>query len=218
MGWVNRSAYEFRSMFVPKQTVRRQFIPQTVVQSVPVTRKVAVQSTRQVTYNVTRMVAQRSTRQVAMNHVTYEDVETTAMVPRTVMRHVPIGTQMSYSPLGGGQLSLQPTPDSSSARSIESRSATRGSKDAFDSVQDPNNYKKDNNDVPIKPKGVSYPRSQAPAVHPDGRVTKSPTEERPAVAHRSSPPSLVRLNKWVARTPKSPDASTPDISVADVDR
>ncbi len=217
-GWMNRTAYDFRSMFVPKQTVRRQFVPQTMVQTVPVTRRVAVQCNKQVTYNVTRMVAQRTTRQVAVNHVTYEDVETTAMVPRTVVRHVPIGTQMSYSPLGSGQLSLQPTPDSAAAaqRALQNRSATGPTKDTFDPTQDPSNYSKES---PIQPKKISYPRSpeRDPASVPDGRVTSSPAKAR-SVADRNSPPSKVRLNKWVARTPTPPEGPTSDISVADVDR
>jgi hypothetical protein len=219
VGWLNRTAYEFRSMFVPSHTVRREFIPQTIVQTVPVTRRVAVQCSKQVTYNVTRMVAQRTTRQVAVNHVTYEDVETTVHVPRTVVRHVPIGTQMSYAPLGpsSSAITLQPTPDSAQARRpSDNRSATnRKESDPFVPEQNPENYK----DQPIKPKGASYrgPATLDPGYKADGRVTQSPTEDRPVV-RRSSPPSMVRLNQWVARTPKSPEGPTLEISVADVNR
>jgi len=219
LGWMNRTAYGVRSSFTPAQTVSRQFVPQTVMQTVPVTRRVAVQGTRQVTYNVQKMVANRTTRQVAVNHVTYEDVETTAMMPRTVMRQVPIGTQMSYAPFGYGSASaLAPTPDYSTSvnRPLESREALNRPKDTFRPETDPNNYK---NDVPIKAKGAALERptprdSVAPPAN--GPVTKSP-EARPLVK-RTSPPSMVRLNQWVARTPKLPAGPASDISLADVDR
>ena len=213
LGWMNRTGYEFRSLFVPQQTVKRQFVPQTLVETVPVTRRVAVPATRQVSYNVTRMVAQRSTRQVAVNHVTYEDVETTTMVPRTVLRHVPIGGTATAAQPTSGALSLQPTPDSSQARRpLDNRLGTRPN-DAFTPNSNPNS------EQPIKPKTISYPKPTAadPGYHPDGGVTKSPAKDRPVV-RRSSPPSMVRKNQWVARTPKSPEGPTSDISVADVDR
>lgn len=218
-GWMNRSAYEFKAMFTPTHTVHRQFVPQTMVQTVPVTRRVAIPGTRQVTYNVTRMVANRTTRQVAVNHMTYEDVQTTVHVPRTVVRHVPIGTQTSYAPLspGSSSISLQPTPDSSMSarRPAASQSATNRPKDQFDPTADPSLYNK-SNDVPIKPKGASYRPAPQPGLQ-DGPVTQSPAED-PAVVRRSSPPSMVRLNQWVARTPKLPEGPTSDMSLADVHR
>jgi hypothetical protein len=221
LGWMNRTAYEFRSMFVPTHTVHRQFVPQQITEMVPVTRRVAVQCNKQVSYQVTKMVAQRTTRQVAVNHHTYEDVETTVHVPRTVMRHVPIGTQTSFAPLGPGssQIGLQPTPDSTQFRGQSpSRSATKGTKDAFDGTQAPDNFNK-GTEQPIQPKKASYPKSSStdPGYNSEDRVTKSPAAEQPVV-RRSSPPSMVRLNKWVARTPKLPEGPTSDISVADVDR
>lgn len=218
MGWMNRSAYEFRSMFVPTHTVHRQMIPQTIVENVPVTRRVAVHGSKQVSYNVTKMVAQRSTRQVAMNHVSYEDVQTTTHVPRVVMKSVPIGTQMSFTPLGpsSSSLSLQPTPDSAMSRSpAPNRSANSLKKDAFPAENNPDQYK----DQPIKPKQISYPQNPAanPVIQPEDRVTRSPETQTP-VTRRSSPPSMVRVNKWVARTPKLPAGPASDMSLADADR
>lgn len=228
-GWMNRTAYEFRSMFVPKQTVRRELIPQTVMQTVPVTRRVACQSTKQVSYQTTKMVAVRSTRQVAVNHVSYEDVQTTVHVPRTVVRHVPIGSQMAFTPLGPtsgstaagsspSSISLTPTPDSTMSRApAQTRSATRIQKDNFTPDQNPNLY---DDSKPIGPKTnkINYrPAPTDPGYHPEDRVTQSSAEE-PAVARRSSPPSMVRKNQWVARTPKLPEGPTSDISLADVHR
>ncbi len=224
MGWMNRTGMEIRNAFTPNQIVRREFVPQTVMQTVPVTRRVAVQGTRQVSYNVTKMVAARTTRQVATNHVTYEDVHSTAMVPRTVMRHVPVGTQISgFAPLGASsQLSLTPTPDNSaSARSQQNnRSAiNRKNGDPFPQEQNPDLYK---DQQPIKPKAgnISFPRPAEPDPgYPSAqeRANKS-TTDRQAVAGRTSPPSVVRLNKWVARTPTPQAESTSSVSLADVKR
>lgn len=213
LGWMNRTGMEVRNAFTPTHTVSRQFIPQQVVQNVPITRRVAVQGTRQVTYNVTRMEARRSTRQVAVNHVTYEDVETTAMRPRTVMRQVPIGTSTVYAPLGTST-AFGPIPDATVNRPLENRSAINRSRDNFTPEADPNNFK----DQPIKAKGASIERPlQRKIATPPGSdpVTKA-ADERPLV-QRSTPPSMVRLNTWVARTPR-PDGPTSDMSLADVNR
>lgn len=216
VGWMNRSAYEFRSLFVPQQTVRHEFVPQTVVQTVPVTRRVAVQCSKQVSYNVTRMVAQRSTRQVAVNHVSYEDVQTTTMVPRTVVRHVPIGTQTAYSPLGTGQITLQPTPESQQTviRPQQNRSATnRSNNDAFEG-SDPDK------DRSVAPKGALNQRSSkdSSTLQASDQEVKTSVKDQAVAFRRSSPPSMVRLNKWVARTPTPPEGPTSDMSVADVHR
>lgn len=217
-GYMNRTAYEFRSMFVPRYNVQRQVIPQTVMQTVPVTRRVAVHGTKQVSYQTTKMVATRSTRQVAMNHMTYEDVETTVNMPRTVMRQVPIGVQSSFVPSGpsSSSLSLTPIPDSTASRPTPLNSAKK--RDAFDSVQNPENYK----EQPIQPKAnkINYrPAPQDSGYQPQDRVTKSKsTEPVLSMSKRNSPPSAVRLNKWVARTPTLPEGPTSDLSVADVDR
>jgi hypothetical protein len=222
-GWFNRTGLEIRNAFTPNQTVHRQFVPQTVVQTVPVTRRVACQSTRQVSYQVTKMVAARTTRQVAVNHVTYEDVHTTTMMPRTVVRHVPVGTQLSgFAPLGASSsaITLSPTPDNSAtARNLQNnRSAiNRKNTDSFAPEQNPGNY-----ETPIKPKvdKISAPRQlETDPGYPSAqdRANKSAADEQ-AVARKSSPPSVVRKNQWVARTPAPQTNPTSTVSLADVKR
>lgn len=139
-GWWNRTTQSARNAFTPAYTAQRQYVAKTCVQTVPVTRQVAIQGTRQVAYNVTTMVAKQSTRKVAVNEVRYVDEEVTAMRPITVMRTVPIGSQMAFAPMGGGtatawgpvwggpQTVLAPTVDpnfSRSATDIRARSANR---------------------------------------------------------------------------------------------
>ena len=55
LGWMNRTGYEMRMAFTPPVTYHRQWVPNYITTSVPVTRMVATQPVRTVTYNVTRM-------------------------------------------------------------------------------------------------------------------------------------------------------------------
>lgn len=119
LGWLNRSTYDFASMFTPAYRTRVTAIPQTYVQNIPVTRRVAIQGTRQVTYNVTNMVATQTTRRVAMNTVAYRDEEVTVMKPVTVMRTVPIGSAMAFGiPAYGAPHSLRPDSGSNQQPAI----------------------------------------------------------------------------------------------------
>ena len=114
-GWLNRTGYSLRSAFTPSMIARRQYIPNVVAQTVPVTRRVAEHGTRQVTYNVTKMVPTTTTRKVAVNKVRYVAQEITATQPVTVMRTLPIGSSVAYavSPLGAPltATALVPTAD-----------------------------------------------------------------------------------------------------------
>jgi hypothetical protein len=99
-GWMNRTGFEIASAFQPNYRTSREYVPQTMVQAVPVTRQVAVQSTRQVAYNVTRMEPYQTTRQVAVSVPKWEDAEVTVMKPVTVVKSMAVGTQISYVPVG----------------------------------------------------------------------------------------------------------------------
>ena len=112
-GWLNRAGYSIRQSFTPKIIAKRQYVPNVITQTIPVTRRVARHGTRQITYNVTRMVPYTTTRRVAVNTVRYVSQEVTTMRPVTVMRSVPIGTAMSYAPInyGATATALLPTPD-----------------------------------------------------------------------------------------------------------
>jgi hypothetical protein len=100
LGWMNRTGYEIRSAFTPRYTAYREYVPNQVVAQVPVTRMVAQQGTRQVTYNVTRLEPYTTTRQVAVNETKWVAEEHTVMRPVTAYRTVPVGTTVAYAPVG----------------------------------------------------------------------------------------------------------------------
>lgn len=132
LGWWNRTAYSFRQSFKPNVVTRRHYVPNMVVQSVPVTRQVAVRGTRQVTYNVTRMVAQTTTRKVAVNTVKYVAEKQMVSVPVTVMKTVPTGVATAWVPIGstGTATALAPTPDTIGRRADAGRTADSTSSDS----------------------------------------------------------------------------------------
>lgn len=117
LGGLNRWGYSMRTAFSPSFRTRREYVPNYVAQTIPVTRQVAIPGTRQVTYNVTRMEAYQTTRKVAVNSVRMVAEQVTEMQPVTVMRTVPTGTRVAYvspSSLGTATASrtvLGPTPD-----------------------------------------------------------------------------------------------------------
>lgn len=96
LGGMNRFGYSLRSAFSPSFRTHRQYIPNYVAQTVPVTRQVAIQGTRQVTYNVTKMEPYKTTRKVAVNSVRMVAEQVTEMQPVTVMKTVPTGTRVTY--------------------------------------------------------------------------------------------------------------------------
>ncbi len=96
LGGMNRFGYSLRSAFTPSFRTRREYIPNYVAQTVPVTRQVAIQGTRQVTYNVTHMQPYQATRKVAVNNVRMVAEQVTERVPVTVMKTVPAGTRVTY--------------------------------------------------------------------------------------------------------------------------
>lgn len=113
VGWMNRTGYEVASAFRPDYRTTREYVPQTIAQQVPVTRRVAVQGTRQVTYNVTRMEPYQTTQRVAVTEPRWEEVEVTVMKPMTVVKTMAVGTQVTYVPAGsiGTATALRPYPD-----------------------------------------------------------------------------------------------------------
>jgi hypothetical protein len=96
LGGMNRFGYSLRSAFTPSFRTRRDYVPNYVAQTIPITRQVAIPGTRQVTYNVTRMEPYQTTRKVAVNSVRMVAEEFTQMQPVTVMRTVPTGTRVAY--------------------------------------------------------------------------------------------------------------------------
>lgn len=102
IGWLNRTGYSMQSAFTPNYTTSRQYVPNMMVCTVPVTRQVAVPGTQRVTVNETHMVAERKVERVPIQKLAYRKEEVTVMRPQTAYRTVPIGTSMAYGPAGFG--------------------------------------------------------------------------------------------------------------------
>ena len=154
-GSMNRFGYNVRSMFTPRFTTRREYVPQQVACNVTTTRQVAeVQNVPQ-TYQVTTMVPVIKKRQVAVQEVVWEDQKVTAMKPvteyrevsRTVYNYMPSNhpTAVAYlSGRGTTATALAPTADSN-FRSAEgfgpvpSRSAD-SSGDKFEKTDDDDEF------------------------------------------------------------------------------
>lgn len=223
MGWMNRTGQEMRNAFTPNYRVQREYVPQTVVQTSPVTRRVAIQGTKQVAYNVTSMVPYQTTRKVAVNTTAYVDEEVTVMKPTTVVKTVAVGSQISYAPIApsGSATALQPQPDNIGANPLTPTSRSAQGNDKLKQAN-PNNAldpRRGSLDVPptlrtkLVPTSLPQPPEREVSLRP--RAVADRRDERLLTI-----PTAARLNQWVARTPTAPapDTAPSAIVVADVDR
>ncbi|HAP07809.1 MAG TPA: hypothetical protein DCR20_08265 [Planctomycetaceae bacterium] len=103
VGWLNRTGYSMRTAFMPSYTTSREYVPNVMAFSVPVTRQVAVRSTQRMTYQETRLVRKVEMEKVPVQKLVYKPEQRTVMRPETTWRTVPIGTAMAMSPWGGVQ-------------------------------------------------------------------------------------------------------------------
>lgn len=108
IGWLNRTGYSMQTAMMPSYTTSRQYVPNMMACTVPVTRQVAVQGTRRVTVSETQMVAERKVEKVAVQKLAYRKEEVTVMRPQTAYRTVPIGTTMAYGGGFGAQTAYYP--------------------------------------------------------------------------------------------------------------
>jgi hypothetical protein len=207
-GAMNRVGYRMRSAFTPSVSARRQYVPNVVTQVVPVTRRVAIQGTRQVTYNVTRMEPYTTTRKVAVNSVRYVKKEVVSTQPVTVMRTVPIGSTVSFGYPGIGtatQTVSQPIPDPISA--AKSNSPERNSRA-------PEKYKRASNfDGRQGSATLPHPTSLSdPTVIPQRAAPYAPP-----VSRSRTVPTVARVSGWTAhRTAKvGPMLISPMVSLAE---
>lgn len=227
-GWWNRQSVEMKNAFTPDYSVQREYCPQQITQVVPVTRRVAVQGTRQVSYNVTTMVPQTTTKKVAMNTVKYVDHEVTAMQPVTVMRSVPIGTRMAYAPIGGpaaggtATATLTPTPDPVSNRAA----APSNNRQADDSERFDRRRGANRDDGTFR--GSSLPPNlttpAAASIQPVGELKLVALDDNPpaaipevkqaAKAKSDTPatkiPTAARVGQWVAHVPRDKEQLSKD--------
>jgi hypothetical protein len=196
VGMINRSAYSIRSAFVPRRIARREYVPNMVTQTIPVTRRVAHHSTRKVTYNVTRMVPYTTTRKVAVRKIRYVAQEITTTHPVTVMRTVPIGTSLAYSyaPYGATttKTAIAPTPDPVGSGSRSRTADQRDDKFNDKSSSPPSRFKRESSnfdtgkgsDIRTRRSSITVP-VKGNGIHP--------------VAGSTSMPSIVRVSRWTAR-------------------
>lgn len=151
LGALNRAAYRVRSALTPSMFARRQFVPQTIAQQVPVRRRVAVQTIQQRSYQVTKYVKEQTTQKVAVNRVRWVEDEVIALKPVTVVRTIPTTqtawamqpygapTATAWIPAPATTTALRPTADPisrSASGPNPSRTATRSADEAHKEAGD----------------------------------------------------------------------------------
>lgn len=155
IGWLNRTGYSFRTAFMPNYYTSRQYVPNRMACTVPVSRQVAVRGTRRVTVNETKMVAEKKTERVAVQKLRYRNRVVSVMKPQTAYRTVPIGTQTAFGYGGYGYgaqtafapmiidstrtAELDPQPDTIG----DGRRSARNEKDMFERDGDPPKHARD---------------------------------------------------------------------------
>ncbi|MEM9702640.1 MAG: hypothetical protein AAF907_09370 [Planctomycetota bacterium] len=121
-GSMNRLGYNIRSMFTPRFTTQRQYVPRQMACNVTTHSQVAEVTNVPRTYQVTTMVPQVRTRQVAVQEVVWEDQKVTAMKPvteyqertRTVYNYLPSTDPVAVAYLegrGNSRTALAPERD-----------------------------------------------------------------------------------------------------------
>jgi hypothetical protein len=223
-GWMNRTGYEMRMAFTPQYTYERRWVPNIITTQVPVTRQVAVQSVRRVTYNVTRMQTEIEHRRVAINKVDMVPEKIVMHRPVTVMTQVPIGTSVAWIPAGslaGGSstaTALNPIPDPISQRDLR-RAERIGEKEGFKDgvragkvIEKEKEYKREReDDFRQADPGLGGPRSE---VIPQRRSGDSSAPSQVSQNERSA----IAVAGWVAhRQSESVNVQTGyrGVSVAD---
>lgn len=208
MGEMNRIGFATRQALTPTQYATREYVQQTVAQQVPVTRRVAIQGTKQVTYNVPRTIAVQTTRKVAVNTMKYVDEEVVVMQPVTVVksipttrtsyRFVPAGSTLALAP-ANSNTALRPTPETELPKT---KSATR------DSEKTPSTKPSDSTRGAIDVFDEAAP----------SRATNEPTPTSTVRFVAAKMPGAVRVSGWrptrTASVEKIP-LPTPTISVAE---
>lgn len=139
IGWLNRTGYSFRTAFRPNYYTSRQYVPNMMACTVPVSRQVAVRGTERVTVQETKMVAKKKMERVAVQKLDYRERVVTVTRPQVAYRTVPIGSQLAYgyggygygsatafAPILESRTALTPEPDPISG----TRSALRDEDDS----------------------------------------------------------------------------------------
>lgn len=194
-GWLNRTAYSFRSSFTPNYRTVRTYQPNIVAQAIPVTRQVAVRQTRKVTYNVTRYEAKQRTQTVQVPTTRYERVVENVNVPVTVYRTVPTGTAITYGvgPYGvPTRTTLLPTPVQDPISGTRSADGTSNKYNRSDeSRESSNRTKTDASSLKKISNEAAEPFDPFP---PDAHVEHDKNTHVTAATRKV--PSVVRVGGW----------------------
>ncbi|MFO0976560.1 MAG: hypothetical protein U0996_09195 [Planctomycetaceae bacterium] len=238
IGWLNRSGYSMRTAFMPNYTTSREYVPNMVAYSVPVTRQVAVRGTQRVTVQETKMVAETKTEKVPVQRLVMKKEEVTVMRAQTVYRTVPTGTAMAfggypgapqmafgYPVIDSAQTAQRPSPDpiSSERSAFKSDEETgsgdfKRSTDATDSnIRGsglernvlPNNLD-DPQPFPPQTRGNDSGKRVIPAVY-----SKSSPADAQVASSRSSGSGWHAARRSGGRSIAENTAARPAISVAD---
>jgi len=210
-GAFNRAMYSSRMAFTPNYIPRREYVPNVVAYNVPMTRTVAVPTSRTVTYNVAKLEPYETTRTVARNIVEYEERTVMVKVPYTDTRTVQVPTtRYAYvNSFGGNSVSAaRPTP-TMKAQADPQHVPTR-------SAEAENKVNPAPSSGDFKP--LSYPRPKTEALPRDLEVQTRPAPANEANVTALRPvPSAVRVAGWRPSrhaAPQSQSVEGPKISVA----
>ncbi|MFM9965752.1 MAG: hypothetical protein ACKV2Q_31605 [Planctomycetaceae bacterium] len=208
---MNRIGFAARQALTPSQFATREYVNQTVAQQVPVTRRVAIQGTKQVTYNVARTVAMQSTRKVAVNTMGFIDEDVLVMQPVTVVksipttqttyRFVPAGSAVAFGPVPAST-ALGPTPDPVSAAKLPTRpqSATR----------DDRNRSSDSQSGEVPAKKSSFERRSSNDEYDDSpQATREPAAKPTVRFVAAKMPDSARVTGWHPARTASAEKATP---------
>ncbi|MBL8809112.1 MAG: hypothetical protein JNM43_02950 [Planctomycetaceae bacterium] len=196
IGWLNRSGYSMRTAFMPNYTTSREYVPNMVAYSVPVTRQVAVRGTQRVTVQETKMVAESRTEKVPVQRLVMKKEEITVMRPQTVYRTVPTGTAMAFGGYPGApQMAFGvPVIDNTQTAQRPSPDPISSERSAFKSDEDTSSgdFKRSSDATDSNIRGSGLEREAGPNLDdtpsfPQTRNNGSGKRVIPAVYSKSSP-------------------------------
>ncbi len=211
LGALNRTRHSIRTAFMPNSITRRQYCPNVVSAQVPYTRQVAIRGTQTVNYQVARLEPYTTTKRVAVRRIRYEDQQVVAMVPTTIHRTVPIGTQTAFGfvpfQAGGTTVTAQaPVPDPNFTKSAKAPTEVpKRTAEKPETRKKEKTSKKPGNFNPFGMRENGNPESEQiqPASY-EQTVNFTPS---PASSAKPTVPSMIRTNGWRARTTLSENSS-----------
>ena len=213
MAEMNRIGFATRQALTPTHFATREYVNQTVAQQVPVTRRVALQGTKQVTYNVARVVPVQTTRKVAVNTMKYIDEEVVVMQPITVVksvpttqttyRFVPAGSALSLAP-ASTDTALRPTPETELPKT---KAATR---------EPDNNRSSDSRsgEIPVKKSSYELRNSSNDEFDVSPQATRRPATQPPVRFVAAKMPDSARVTGWHPTRSATAEKTTPLLPTA----